>query len=266
MPARTVLKEFELAEGILYGPVRSRRLGTSLGINILPFSQKVCSFNCNYCQCGWTTDVYTDKSVVEKGLDFPTAQQIEMALAAHLKEAAARGEKYDSLTLAGNGEPTLHPDFANVVRGVVRARDGFMRGARTSILSNAATLYKPAVLEGLDLLDERIMKLDAGNDDMMLTMNTPLFNLTVREIVDGIKKLKDCVLQTMFVRGRMDNTGDADVEDWMRVVGEIHPRSVQIYSLDRVPADPKLQPVDRATLERIAKNLTDRTGVPAEVF
>ena len=140
-------KTYALSDGIVYGPVASRRLGISLGINILPFGVKVCSFNCNYCQCGWTTDL-VDPDALAK-YRFPTAEEVRDEVVARLKDLKAAGTKVECLTLAGNGEPTLHPDFLPVVRALLSARDEAMPGVRVDILSNAAHLDRPAVIEGL---------------------------------------------------------------------------------------------------------------------
>src|SRR5579862_1037786 len=136
-------KEYHLSDGVTYGPVKSRRLGSSLGVNILPFGVKVCSFNCNYCQCGWTTDT-VDSAALSK-YRFPTVQEIGSGLRKALLDLKAKGEKLDCITLAGNGEPTLHPDFLPVVKEVLSVRDEVMPGVRVDILSNAAHLDRAAV-------------------------------------------------------------------------------------------------------------------------
>ncbi|OHB76445.1 MAG: hypothetical protein A2Z34_05990 [Planctomycetes bacterium RBG_16_59_8] len=254
------LKEFTLAGGVLYGPVRSRRLGASLGINILPFNRKICSFNCGYCQCGWT------ETGALRGVDFLDPEAIRQELAAHLRRASSEGVSYDSLTLAGNGEPTLHPRFPHVVELIVRARDEWMPSARVSILSNSASVDDPSVRRGLDLLDERIMKLDAGSGAKIGEINMPVASFSLEKVVAGLKLIKDVVLQSMFVDGETSNSGNEDVRDWIDVVGTIAPRFVQIYTLDRVPADRRLLPVEKGRLREIADRLRRETGVVGEVF
>ncbi|OHB70778.1 MAG: hypothetical protein A2W23_04620 [Planctomycetes bacterium RBG_16_43_13] len=271
MAKQTVLKEFALADGVLYGPIKSRRLGSSLGINILPFSTKVCSFNCGYCQCGWTYDLVENAHLE----DYPSSEEIEQAVADGLSKLVAKGEKVDYLTLAGNGEPTLHPDFYNVVKGIIRSRDGLMPSAKVTILSNAATVAQNAtgrvekIIVGLNLLDERIMKLDVGNDEKLLDINTPTIAVTLDEIIEGIKKLKDVILQTMFVQGNIDNTTEKDINDWMSAItriGRDKVRYVQIYTVDRVPANAKIQPVAKDALERICYLLKEKTGINGIVY
>jgi wyosine [tRNA(Phe)-imidazoG37] synthetase (radical SAM superfamily) len=257
-------RTYSLADGVVYGPVRSRRLGSSLGINILPFGVKVCSFNCNYCQCGWTTDLVDDAALAK--YRFPTAREIGAELRARLQELKAKGEKLDCMTLAGNGEPTLHPDFLDVVRTLLSVRDEAWPGLRVDILSNAAHLDRPGVVEGLNLLDERYMKLDAGSEEQFLNMNSPVLEVGIWDIMKNLAKLKDFVIQAMFTHGRRDNTGEKAVVDWIQAVKRTHPKAVQIYSVDRFPADSKIHRVERSLLEEIARALTAQTGIPAEVF
>ncbi|HEV3028018.1 MAG TPA: radical SAM protein [Planctomycetota bacterium] len=257
-------KEYALSDGVTYGPVKSRRLGASLGVNILPFGVKVCSFNCNYCQCGWTTDTVDPQALAKYA--FPSARDVGDGLRKTLEGLKAKGEPLDCITLAGNGEPTLHPDFLAVVKAVLSARDEIMPGVRVDILSNAAHLDRPAVVEGLNLLDARYMKLDAGSEEQFLNMNSPVTEVGIWDVVQQLPKLKDFTIQAMFTHGRRDNTDSKSVIDWINIVKRVKPRSVQIYSVDRFPADKKITKVDRGLLDEIAQALTEQTGIPAEVF
>ena len=257
-------KEYNLSDGVTYGPVQSRRLGASLGVNILPFGVKVCSFNCNYCQCGWTTDT-VDPAALAK-YHFPTAREVGDGLRTTLVELKAKGQKLDCITLAGNGEPTLHPDFLVVVKEILSVRDEVLPGVRCDILSNAAHLDRPTVIEGLNLLDARYMKLDAGNEGQFLNMNSPVTEVGIWDVVRHLPKLKDFVVQAMFTHGRRDNTDEKSVVDWINTVKRVKPLSVQLYSVDRYPADKKITIVDRSLLEEIAQALSAQTGIPAEVF
>jgi wyosine [tRNA(Phe)-imidazoG37] synthetase (radical SAM superfamily) len=257
-------KTYNLTDGVTYGPVQSRRLGSSLGVNILPFNVKVCSFNCNYCQCGWTTDTVDDAALAK--YEWPTARQVGEGLRKTLLELQSKGQKLDCITLAGNGEPTLHPDFLRVIRALLAVRDEVMPGVRCDILSNAAHLDRPPVVEGLNLLDERYMKLDAGNEGQFLNMNSPVMEVGIWEIMKNLAKLKDFIVQAMFTHGRRDNTDEKSVIDWIQAVKRVKPKSVQIYSVDRFPADSKIHRVERRLLEEIAQALTAQTEIPAEVF
>ena len=257
-------KTYALTDGVTYGPVQSRRLGASLGVNILPFNVKVCSFNCNYCQCGWTTDTVDDAALAK--YEWPTARQVGEGLRKTLLDLKSRGQKLDCITLAGNGEPTLHPDFLPVVREILSARDEVMPGVRCDILSNAAHLDRRQVVEGLNLLDERYMKLDAGSEGQFLNMNSPVTEVGIWGIMQNLAKLKDFTVQAMFTHGRRDNTDEKSVVDWIQAVKRVKPKAVQIYSVDRFPADTKITRVEKGLLEEIGQALTVQTGIPAEVF
>jgi len=253
-----------LQEGIVYGPVRSRRLGQSLGINILPRNVKLCTFNCSYCQYGWTRTVARSPRGI--GDVWPSPASIAKAVGLRLRRALARGETIHRLTLAGNGEPTLHPDFADVVARLRTVRDELAPRLPLAILSNSTTLDRPAVVSGLDLVDERYMKLDAGDTALLRRVNSA--TLTVDQIVDGLKRLREVVIQAMFVRdrlGRIDNAGDIAVASWISALIRVAPRRVQVCSIDRPPAWPYLQAVPVARLDEIARRVRS-AGIDADVY
>lgn len=242
-----------LQTGIVYGPMRSRRLGRSLGVNLLPENRKTCNFNCPYCQYGWTRRGPASAWPSPRGV----AEQVENAL--------ARGCRLDVITLAGNGEPTLHPAFGEVVERLRLVRDRLAPGVRLAVLSNASTLGSPAVVAALRRLDQRCMKLDAGDDGTVARMNG--VRIPVETIVEGLQRLDDVVLQSMFVRGGplVDNTSPHALDAWTRAVLRIRPSAVHVYSLDRPAASRRLLPVPRADLERIAARLAD-DGIQATVY
>ena len=248
----------ELAAGVIYGPVASRRYGRSLGINLLPPGRKVCGFNCNYCECGWTTDLIDFDTLEEH--PWPSPGEVEAAFRRALEE------KVDRVTISGNGEPTVHPGLHDICTRLVQARDEVRPGLPLDILTNGAMLDHPQVVRALNLLDQRTVKVDAGNQRMFLTMNSPTFDITIREIMEWIGNLSDCVVQSMFTHGRRDNTGESDLSDWIDAVRGVAPKSVQVCTLSRAPADPKVRAVPRTDLETIASLLTERTGIPTEVF
>ncbi len=255
--------DFFLADGVVYGPIQSRRLGVSLGLNLLPANVKVCGFNCNYCQCGWTYDLVDEPSLAK--LKFPSGREIAAELEAWLKGNPST--KVDCITMSGNGEPTLHPDFDGVVTDVIDVRDRLAPGVRLDILTNGALLHDhPRVVGGCNLLDERYVKLDGGTDSTFLEMNSPTFDISVWAIIQGAKRLRDCVVQSMFTHGRRDNTTPAAVESWIKAVAQINPKGVHLYTVARRPADNKITGVDRATLASIAERMNGETGIPAEVF
>ena len=249
-----------LQAGIVYGPVQSRRLGVSLGINILPDARKVCNFNCPYCQYGWTPGGPRAQALSEQAWPRPDA------IAAALESALEPGVPVDRITLAGNGEPTLHPDFAAVVEQVRAVRDRRAPQARLAILSNASTIADPAVAATLGRLDERYMKLDAGDDATLRAMNG--LSVPVTQIVEGLARLDGVILQSMFTReprGRIDNTAPAALDGWLSAVRRVKPLAVHVYTVDRSPAFEALVAIPRGELEMIAERVRG-LGIDALVF
>ncbi len=253
-----------LHEGLVYGPVRSRRLGRSLGVNILPRHQKVCTFNCCYCQYGWTAAIAEPDTSVDG--PWPSPAAIARAAARGLATLAARGEPIDRLTVAGNGEPTLHPELPAVVAALREARDAAAPGLPLAILSNASTLGLPGVSAALDALDERYMKLDAGDPALLRRLHAA--RVPLDSIVSGLAGLHDVVIQAMFVKdrtGRFDNATDLAVSSWLAQLVAVRPRFVQVYSIDRPTAWPYLQAVPLERLEEIA-NCVRAAGLEAAAF
>jgi wyosine [tRNA(Phe)-imidazoG37] synthetase (radical SAM superfamily) len=253
-----------LHEGIVYGPVRSRRLGRSLGINLTPAHLKLCSFNCSYCQYGWSEH---SRRASEPAFEhWPSAATVAKAVSAALRSIAAQGDRVDRLTLAGHGEPTMHPKFKEVVAALRKVRDELAPGVPLAVLSNASTLERADVREALAELDERYMKLDAGDTATLRSVNgSPL---SIEQLVVGLKKVPDIVIQAMFVKdrtGRVDNTGDLTVINWVGALDRIRPKAVQIYTIDRTPAFPYLQPVPAARLREIVQRVR-LAGFPCDVF
>jgi wyosine [tRNA(Phe)-imidazoG37] synthetase (radical SAM superfamily) len=243
-----------LHEGIVYGPVRSRRLGRSLGINLTPAHLKLCSFNCSYCQYGWSEH---SRRASDPGFEhWPSAATVAKAVASALRSLAAQNDRIDRLTLAGHGEPTMHPKFKEVVAALKKVRDELAPGVPIAVLSNASTLERADVREALADLDERYMKLDAGDTATLRSVNgSPL---SIEQLVTGLKKVPDIVVQAMFVKdrtGRVDNTGDLTVINWVGALDRIRPKAVQIYTIDRTPAFPYLQPVAPARLREIVQRV-----------
>lgn len=253
-----------LQSGIIYGPVRSRRLGLSLGINLLPCGYKLCSFNCIYCQYGWTTKPTLAPTYQLR--DLPRPGDVLAELWRALDALRAQEEPIDSITFAGNGEPTLYPDLAETIAGVKRVRDQFFPSAKVAILSNSSTVGREEVREALRLLDLRVMKLDAGSEEVIRRINAPALPFYLEEIISGLKQLGDLTLQSLFVQGRVNNTDPDSVAIWIERVREIHPTLVQVYSLDRIPADRRVHKVDSFTLKRIAAQVQREAGVEAEVY
>ncbi len=250
----------ELQKGIIYGPVKSRRLGRSLGLNLLADDYKLCSFNCAYCQYGWTQKLTTDAESYRD--DLPSVVEIINAL----RERIATNPDFDWITFSGNGEPTMHPEFPQIVEAVRQIRDQWLPKVKLALLSNSTTCNNPKIRESIAKLDLPIMKLDAGNEMMFKKINHGAPPITLQQIVDGLKSLKRLVIQTMFVTGRVNNSSDWEVRSWMHRLEELRPLWVQIYSLDRGAANDRLEKVPRERLEEIARKVIETTGLKVEVF
>ena len=248
-----------LQSGIIYGPVHSRRLGRSLGINVLPAGRKVCNFDCRYCQYGWT-DPRVLAAMGEGG--YPAVRDVVDAV-----EAALEGlpEAPHYITFSGNGEPTLHPRFGEIVDGVNEARNRLAPLARTAILSNSSRVMDPGVREALGRLDARIMKLDAGTESGFARYNRPAAGIALEAIVEGLRALADIQIQALFTGGPAGNLNDAEIEAWLGRVARIRPRLVQLYTLDREPPDRYLLPATRNQLDG-ARVRVEALGVEAVVF
>lgn len=253
-----------LHQSIVYGPVRSRRLGQSLGISVLPRHQKICTFNCSYCQYGWTRNY--PSGATSSADAWPDPAVIARSVGAALQRLQQHGERIDRLTLAGHGEPTLHPQFSDVVNQLLRVRDEIAPGVPLAILSNASTLNSAQIAKAVARLDERYMKLDAGDATLLRRVNAA--TVPFEQIVDGLRRLPGVIIQTMFVRDRLsriDNTGDLAVSAWIATLATIRPTAVHIYTIDRAPAWPYLQPVAVPRLQEIARR-AQAAGLAAEAF
>lgn len=244
----------DLQAGLVYGPVPSRRLGRSLGVNLTPFGRKTCNFNCSYCQYGWT-------DFPAKG-DFPRPADVIDAV----DRALLDDPGVDSITVAGNGEPTLHPAFGPIVEGLVEVRARRAPNAKLALLSNGSTLNRMDVVYSLPRFDTRCMKLDAGDVTTFRMVNAPSIHLG--RLIADLRSVGHLMLQSMFVRdgdGMVDNTTPRAVDAWLGAVDQIRPESVDIYSLARRPARRTLQAVPANVLDGIALRVLD-LGIPARVF
>jgi wyosine [tRNA(Phe)-imidazoG37] synthetase (radical SAM superfamily) len=248
---------------IIYGPVRSRRLGMSLGINLLPAGIKVCNMNCAYCQYGWSPRAMRFRG---EGIGWPTPQAIEAVVTRRLMQAAESGEILDRITVAGHGEPTLHPEFEEVVARLCSARDRVAPGLPLAILSNSTTAASADVRAGLACFDERYMKLDAGDPITYARINGP--GVPITRIIDALRLLAPVTIQSMFVtdaKGDVDNTTDGAVHDWVAALEQARAERVHVYTLDRAPASGTLQRVPTRRLREIAEHAR-AAGIPARVF
>lgn len=251
-----------LYEGILYGPVNSRRYGRSLGVNLLPSGRKVCSLDCNYCQLGYAKVV--NEANPKTGL--PSLEEVKAAVEKGFRLYAEEGVRIDDITVAGNGEPTLHPKFGEIAKFLREMRDQHLPKARLSLLTDALHLDKASVREGLALFDQPALKFEWGFPETFAKMNGVDGKLFFK-IVEGIKKLDfPYWIQALFVDGPVTNASPKEIEAWANYLKEFRPKSVQIYSLDRPPADESLRPVPAARLREIAAIAERVAGHKTEVF
>jgi wyosine [tRNA(Phe)-imidazoG37] synthetase (radical SAM superfamily) len=228
-------------QGIVYGPVRSRRLGASLGINLLPAGTKICNMDCAYCQYGWSRAAVRYRG---QGVGWPSVQAVTSAVGARLEKAAASNEWIDRLTIAGPGEPTLHPDFEEIVIRLRETRNRITPRTPIAVLSNSTTAGRPDIRRALPLLDERYMKLDAGDPLMFARINGG--GTSVLRVIDALQMLPSITLQSMFVRdrnGAIDNSTEGAVAEWLAALETLRVERVHIYTIDRAPALESLAPV-----------------------
>ena len=258
-----LLKQIYSQQGIVYGPVQSPRLGASLGINLLPTSYKLCSFNCVYCQYGWSKRSLPAPSQLQH---LPSVDEVTTAVESALAEMSGDHKSVELITICGNGEPTLYPALAGVILAVRALRDRYQPQARVAILSNSSTVGSPSVRAALNMFDLKIMKFDAGSEEMFRRLNHPTAPVYMGEIITGLKALENIEIQSLFVQGRVTNADLDSVEMWVEKVREIHPVGVQVYTLDHEPADKRIEKVSLTTLQWIADEIRWRAGVPAEVF
>lgn len=246
----------------IFGPVHSRRLGVSLGINLLPADGKFCSFDCIYCECGYNKDHRPKQKL-------PTREEVRNALEARLIKMTEEGPSPDVLTFAGNGEPTAHPDFAGIISDTLELRDRYFPKAKVSVLSNSTFIHKPEVFQALEKVDNNILKLDTVNLAYIHTVDRPNGHYDLSLIIEKMKEFKGkLIIQTMFMKGtteegtEVDNTSDAFVLPWLEVVKEIAPRQVMIYTIDRETPDQYLKKATHEELDRIVA-LLQKEGLSA---
>ncbi len=254
-----------LFDELIFGPVHSRRLGVSLGINLLPVDNKYCNFNCIYCECGWTNKNAGVKIVLPKRDNFKTK------LEKKLKELMGTVNEPDAITFAGNGEPTIHPKFAEIIDDTIEARNKYAPKAAISILSNASMLHKPAVTNALKKVDKNILKLDSGIESTFQNINQAMSGITLDKIIEGLLTFEGrLIIQTLFFRGEydgklIDNTTDIEVNEWLNVLEKINPEYVMLYPIDRGTPAKGLKKIPEKELNIIAKKVEAR-GIKTKVY
>jgi len=238
----------------IVGPIHSRRLGISLGVNLLPKDGKVCSFDCLYCECGWNAD--------HRGGHLPDADEVMRELETKLQTMHATGEALDVITFAGNGEPTLHPDFPRVIERTLQLRDQYYPEVKVSVLSNATQIGKEAVRSALLRVDNNILKIDGAFDETVHLIDQPAdSHYSVRQVIEWMKTFRgQLIVQTMFVRGehdgqRVDNTTPQEVAAWCDLMREVRPHQIMVYSLDRPTPEPLLTKVSKEEMTQLVAPL-----------
>ena len=248
----------QLQSGIIYGPIDSRRLGRSLGINLLPTDHKLCSFDCVYCHYGRTNV----KTLSPEESHFPSVEQVLSAVG----EALRTYPDVDYLTFSGNGEPTLHPHFTTIASAVRRLRDEIRPGVKLAILSNSTTVHFPHIREALSLFDAPIMKLDAGDARTLARINRPASAVRLEHIIEGLKEIPGLIIQSVLLDGKATNVRSEPFEAWLSALAEIRPTQVQIYSTDRPVPEARVERVPPSVLQRIAREIETRTGLQVHAY
>jgi len=254
-----------LFHDVIFGPVRSRRLGLSLGINLLPTHSKYCSFNCIYCECGWTPEN------MNMPPELPSRELVSQYLEYRLKELVEQEHIPDVLTYAGNGEPTMHPEFAGIVDDTLALRDKYMPGVKVSVLSNASMIHDPEVFNALLKIDFNIQKLDAGFERLFRLINNPVLPVSYENIIADLKKFNGkVIIQSMFLRGTykgegIDNTTEKEVDEWLQKLDIIRPSLVMIYPVSRATPVHNLEKIGIFELEKIAAKVK-LLGIEAKVY
>ena len=251
------MSEYQTYPSPIFGPVHSRRLGISLGINLMPADGKICTFDCIYCECGFNKDF-------RPSLPRPTRQEVATALERQLKKMVADGQIPDVLTFAGNGEPTAHPDFAGIIDDTIALRNSYCPHAKVSVLSNATMLHRKEVFDALLKVDNNIQKLDTVDAIYINKVDRPVAkSYNVEEVIQHLKAFRGAVIiQTMFMKGEgVDNTGDEYVIPWMEAVKDIRPQQVMVYTIDRNTPDHHLQKATHEELDSIRDRIIAQ-GIP----
>ena len=249
----------------IFGPIKSRRLGSSLGVNLSPNDGKVCSFDCLYCEAG-----YNAQGPGTTGL--PRREDVARLLEEKLKAMKAEGSPLDVITFSGNGEPTMHPDFGGIIDDTIALRDKYFPAVKISVLSNSTRLHRPDVVEALKRVDNNILKLDSAFDRTAALLDRPVDSrYSVEDVIESLREFEgQAIVQTMITRGShdgksVDNSNDEEVDALIEAYRRIKPREVMIYTIDRPTPERSLQHVSREELDRIAERITSATGITVQV-
>jgi wyosine [tRNA(Phe)-imidazoG37] synthetase (radical SAM superfamily) len=254
----------KLFDSIIFGPIISRRLGISLGINLLPIDSKICNFDCIYCECGWT-----DLRSVSK-VKFHSRNEVYFELEKSLVHLLQENKKLNSITFAGNGEPTMHPEFNLIIDDTIELRNKYFPSCKISVLSNSLMLSNKKVFDALIKIDNPILKLDAGTEKTFQLIDQPINKRTLEWVVNQLMKFNGrLIIQTIFLRGEFsgehfDNTKDDEVRSWLQLIKMIKPEQVMIYTIDRATPAQNLEKIEKEKLREIAQRV-ELLGIPTLV-
>jgi len=247
-----ILKMAFLTEDLVFGPIKSRRLGNSLGVNLLPKFRKICTFNCVYCECGWNPEICDEKA------RFATPQEYKQTLENALKELVGTPKEPNSITFSGNGEPTLHPDFPEIIDITIKLRDKYVPKAVISVLTNGTRIHDERVFKALQKVDNNICKLDGGTLDVINKINLPNVKIDIEQYVKYLQRFEgQVIIQTLFLRGKhscnaIDNTTDEEINLWLEHLKKIKPRMTMIYVIDRETPEKNLEKLSSDEMSKIA--------------
>jgi len=254
-----------LFDELVFGPVRSRRFGVSLGMNLLPTAFKYCTFNCIYCECGWS---HVEQS---KNVKFSSRSDIRKALEKKLIELIDDEITPDNITFAGNGEPTIHPEFAGIIDDTIELRNKHFRKAKISVLSNSSMLHRRDVFNALQKVDNNVLKLDAGSEKMFRAINQVKSTVSLKQIIKQLKGFKEnLTIQTLFIRGKyngetIDNTTDEELKLWLSHIKEINPEYVMVYPIARATPADNLEKIPEDELDSIAEKV-EQLGIKTKIY
>lgn len=241
-----------LREETVFGPIYSRRLGSSLGINLLPEKGKICTFDCIYCECGWNKDGLDDKVI-------PTAAQVRSRLEDKLAQLMLEGVRIDSITFSGDGEPTINPEFPRIIDDTLKLRDIYYPDAKVSVLSNATRVHIPEIAEALRKVDNPILKIDAPSDELIARIDRPAPGYSLARVIDALKGFNgDFVLQTMFLKSEdFDSSSPEVLDGWKAIVRELRPRQIMVYTIDRPTPQQGLQKFSAEQMRELVADLIE---------
>ncbi len=248
----------------IFGPLKSRRLGISLGVNLLPANGKICTFNCIYCECGWNKKGKPTGTLADK-------EAVEHALEERLTTLRGTELEPDSITFSGNGEPTLHPQFPAIIDSTIRLRNQYCPKAKVSVLTNGTRVFAPSVFAALQRVDNNIIKLDGGTLHCIDALDQPNIQFNLKAYIDQLKRFNgNLIIQTLFLRGRhngvtIDNTTDEEVALWLEHLVAIQPKRVMMYVIERETPEQDLEKIDKKELELIAEKVRS-LGIETDIY